>query len=486
MANGAIWMVVMRFADRSLGLVSVMILARFLVPGDFGVVAMATSFMALIELFGAFGFDAALIRSQTTTRREFDTAWTLNVALGVGIAVVLIAVSTFVADFYHEDRLPLVIAVLAIGTIIGALENIGVVEFRKQLDFAKEFRFQMMKRLATFAITIPAAFLLQNYWALIGGMVASKVVTTTWSYHVSPYRPRFSFAAAGELVKFSKWLLINNLVGFLKERGFDFIVGRIAGVTALGTFSVAYSLGNLPTTELAGPINRAVFPGYARMANDLAALRSSFKSIMGVIALFVAPAGVGMAAVAPLACLVLLGPKWDSAIPILEIIALQGAVNTLQTNMYSAYLAINKPHVPMWTGAGYVAVLLPLSIWLTTGYGLEGTAWACLITALIFVPVNYGIVLHYLQMHWSAALAVSWRPILSSVVVWFAARAAAQTLGAEIPPLLVLIASIACGAVAYVLVITALWWLSGRPDSAERVLLNRVKSMAGRRQPAPQ
>src|SRR5690606_13728600 len=113
--------------------------------------------------------------------------------------------------------------------------------------------------------------------------------------------PRLSLAAAGEVLNFSKWLILNNAISFLRTRSPDFVIGRLAGSTALGMFTVAYEISTLPTTELVAPINRAVFPGYSRISNDLKLLRQSYLDVVGVIALFALPAALGISAIsAPL------------------------------------------------------------------------------------------------------------------------------------------------------------------------------------------
>ena len=148
MARGATLMVLFKLIERSLGFISTLILARLLVPGDFGLVAMGTSFIALIELIGAFGFDISLIRLAKAERVHYDTAWTLNVGVGTLLAVLMLATAFPLATFYDEPRLPQVIFVLALGSIATSLENIGVVEFRRQLEFGREFRFQVAKKVA--------------------------------------------------------------------------------------------------------------------------------------------------------------------------------------------------------------------------------------------------------------------------------------------------------------------------------------------------
>ena len=182
MARGAVWMALLRFTVRSIGLISTMILARLLVPADFGLVAMATSIMAFLELATAFRFDIPLIQNQNAEDRHFDTAWTLNALFGVGLTVLLLILAYPAAEFFREDRLFAVINVLAFGFLITGFENIGVVNFRKQLDFRKDFVLLLAKKLVGFCVTIPLAFALRSYWALVAGIVVGNAIGVAITY----------------------------------------------------------------------------------------------------------------------------------------------------------------------------------------------------------------------------------------------------------------------------------------------------------------
>src|SRR4029078_12502961 len=115
MAKGAAWMILMRVVERGLGFVSTLLLARLLVPADFGLVAMAMSVFALLEVLGAFSFDMALIQNQQAERKHFDTAWTLAVIYGVVSGMGLIALAWPAATFFGESRLVPIFFALAAG-----------------------------------------------------------------------------------------------------------------------------------------------------------------------------------------------------------------------------------------------------------------------------------------------------------------------------------------------------------------------------------
>ncbi len=477
-AKGAAWMVLFKFTERGLGLISTIILARLLVPHDFGVVAMAMSVIAVLELMGAFSFDVALIQNANAGRDHYDTAWTFNLLFALISALLLVALAAPAAQFYSEPRLESVMYWLALGMTIQGFENIGVIAFRKDMRFDKEFKFLFGKKMAGFLVTVPLAFLLQNYWALVIGTLTGRAAGTILSYVVHDYRPRFSLAARATLFHFSKWMLLNNVATFLRYRSADFIVGRFGGPHALGLFSVAYEISNLPTTELVAPINRAVFPGYAKMSHDIAVLREGYLSVAAIIALLSLPAAFGIAAIAPLLVPVFLGDKWLEAIPLIQILAVFGAFVALQNNNGPALLALGKPHVMTWLAILSGVLFLPTLVVLTMRYGVMGAAWANIIIVLVMLPISYAFMFRALEMRASHLLREIWRPIIAtaamtSLVQWYVGDIATITsLAMQIAHLLL---ALVIGLITYTAAALALWQISGRPSGAERHVLEYLR-----------
>ena len=482
MAAGAAWMIFLRWATRGLGFVSVVILARLLTPADFGVVALATVISAVLELMSAFSFDIALIQRPDQTRAHYDTAWTITIVFSLLTALILVALAHGAGIFYNEPRVEAIMYFLAIGTLAEGFQNIGVVAFRKEMDFQKEFIFQVAKKFISFAITVPLAFWLRNYWALVIGILVSKFAGTVLSYIVQPYRPRWSTAAWSELFHFSRWLFFNNLLGFLRLRGSDFIVGKVLGPTALGIFTLSFELSQMPSSELVAPINRAVFPAYAQISGDLRKLRQSYLDVVGMIALLAIPAAVGLAALADVVVPVVLGPNWVGAEPLIRILGIAGAITTLETNIGAAYLALGKPQILTKLYGFYVALLIALLLVFTPLWGVTGAAWACLVAGLLNIPVYFGAMLMTLRLALSHFLAVVWRPIFASFVMYIAVSAALDLAGewGVRTPLPLLIGGIAVGVVVYFAVIGGSWYSAGAPRGAETAILGRLSALLRR------
>ncbi len=477
MARGAAWMVLFKLLDRGIGFLSTLVLARLLTPSNFGIVAMATSFIAMLELIGAFGFDMALIQRSNTTRAHYDTAWTFSVILGCTLSVLMLALSVPIARFYGQPALVYVICALAGGSLLQGFQNVGTVAFRKDMEFHKEFRFLLSKRLATVPVTITLAFVLQNYWALVAGMVLGRAVDLLLSYRFHPYRPRLDLSAAQDLLHFSKWLLLLNALQFLRDRSSDFVIGRIAGASALGIFSVSYELANMPSTELVAPINRAVYPAYVKIAGDIPALQREYLSVMSMICLLAIPAVAGVAATASLIVPLALGQNWLGAIPVLQVLAFFGMSQVMQSNAYAVCLALGRGNVFSMLNGAFVAILITLMIVLVETRGLAGAAYAYLSTAVIMMPIAVAVILRILKLPTRRFIGAIWRPLSASTLMFlivdrYSSLTPSTSSVSELVSAMVI--AIASGVVLYVGSVSLLWWLSGKPDSAEATIANKI------------
>lgn len=476
-ARGAAWMVLFKVVDRLLGIVSTAVLARLLVPADFGLVAMAMSVIAVIELASAFSFEVALIQKDDPQRQHYDAAWTLNILLGLGCGALIAVMAQPAAAFYDEPRLVAVMLALSFGWFVGGFENVGTVEFRRSMDFGREFRFMATKRMVGFIVTLVLAFALRTYWALVVGTVVSRASAVLLSYLLHPYRPRFGLRTSRELFGFSGWLLVNNLlsVGILKAP--HFFAGRLTGPTGLGLYTIASELGYTPATELMAPVNRALFPGFARLASDAAKFRATFLDVIAVITAVVIPASAGIAVVADPMVRVLLSERWLDSVPIIQVLAPAAAIVALTSNNVSAYFALGKTSLPPMILVVRVAVLLIALAFLGRSGGVMGIAQSELLAAIVSLSASLPILLRTLSLSTRSYFALVWRPLLASAVMGFAVHLLLEAMAAKESALWELgrlIAGMSTGVLVYAGTLWLLWRAAGRPHGAESILLGRL------------
>jgi O-antigen/teichoic acid export membrane protein len=476
-ASGVGWMVLFKVVDRGLAIISTLILARLLVPADFGLVAMAMSVIAILELATSFSFEIALIQKRDLQRSHYDTAWTLNAMLSAACAAATALLAYPTALFYGEPRLTMVMVVLAFGWLFSGLENTGVVDFRRRLDFQREFYFLASKRVLSFVITVALAVTLRSYWALVIGSVAGRALGVVLSYWFHDFRPRPSLQAARELFGFSGWMLANNLLSVVQAKIPHFAVGRFLGSQPLGLFTVGADIAQIPSTDLTAPINRVIFPGFSRLADDAAQLRRTFLDVTAVTTMFAVPAAVGIAAVAEPLVLVLLGSKWLDAVPVIQILAVAAAISVVSAGNGSAYLALGQPRLITVIATIRLMALVPLALLLTAHMGLTGAAWAELVAAILALLPSVAILLRYLGISARDFLSRLFRPSLASALMAYAVHHLLRVLpdaASSLATLPVLAIAISAGIVVYFVVIGFLWLLAGRPPGAEQLLIARL------------
>jgi O-antigen/teichoic acid export membrane protein len=477
-ARGAAWMVGLRLADRVVGFISTIVLARLLIPADFGLVALAVAMVAAVGVFGEFGFELALIQNQKADRRHYDTAWTLGLVRGAVTAIVIALMADLLAGFFGDPRLRNVILALALIPLLEGFYNIGTVAFRKELTLNKEFVFRIVPRVAGVVVTIAFALAWRDYWALICGTLAGTALRLFMSYMMSGYRPRVSLAGWRDIIGFSKWTLVTSIAAFASQKADTVIIAKFLDAHSLGIFSIATQIADMASAELIAPIKQALFPGYAKIAHDVALLRKAFLDVYALLVLIALPAAIGIGLTADLFVPILLGSNWADAVPLIEILVISGGLRALSSHVRPVYLAMNRPHLGAYAQIGRAFVFLPMLIFGLLYFGIEGAAVAHAIGRFaVFVGSLY-LMRKLLGLTLGDIWATCWRPLLGcgvmvlmvETVKWWFAPNTHEALAISL--VLPLALAVAAGFIGFVGSVLLLWRLCGRPvASAESHLL---------------
>ncbi|MCC6610735.1 MAG: lipopolysaccharide biosynthesis protein [Burkholderiales bacterium] len=475
--KGAAWSVGLRWGTRLIGLASTVILARLLTPADFGLVAMAMLVVGFVDAWLSFGLDTALIQNQSATRQHYDTAWTIRIIQSLVVAGAIAAIAPLAAAYFREPRVMPVLWVLCPVLVLGALSNIGVVGFRKELAFHKEFRLQIAARLLGFFITVGAALWLRNYWALVIGLIGSYSVTCALSYAMHPFRPRLSLARVRDLWSYSQWMLVRSIGHFAEMRADEVIVGGLGSARQMGLYSIASELGRLPGSEIGAPLNQVLVPGFAKLQHHADRLAAAYLNVLGTVSAVTLPASIGLALVAREAVQVLMGRQWLDAVPLLVLLAISNAVRVGQSLSVSLFLSTGRPRMAAvfsWLSAAlFVGITLPI----VGEHGVRGVAAAHAISGAILMAFVYAGVSRVSGLTARGILGQLWRPIVACAVM---ALAVASVPGANAGVLVDLILKVAAGALSYSGTLLLLWRLAGSPDGAERFFIGRLHGLLKR------
>lgn len=472
--HGALLTVAMRWSDRLIGLVSMVVLARLLTPADFGIVAMASVVVGLIDVLLDLGVNIVLIHKHDADHEDFDTAWTLRLiqASLAGAAIYLCA--PLAAGYYQNPLVTDVLRVMALSVVIAGLENIGVVAFQKHMEFGNDFRFFFYKRVTGFVITLIGAFLLHTYWAMVIGALAGRVMGVLLSFGMHRHRPRFCLTRLSHIWSFSQWVLLRNIGSYLNSRADKLLVGARASAGTTGAYAVADEIAALPTTELLAPLGRVLFPAFVNKRDDPEAFARSIYTAIGVQAMLAIPACAGLALVAGDAVFVLLGAQWAQAVPLIQIMAVANLLIALTHSGGYALLATGK--VKMLAAVTWLQALLFLgaAVAVFPLAGAKELAEIRLVVVAVGSLALTGLVLFHISVLRPGAIVLSLlRPLLASGMMALALLFLHPLLG-DLAPVSRLLLEIGAGGAAYAASLSLMWFGAGRPEGAEAYLLKNI------------
>jgi O-antigen/teichoic acid export membrane protein len=375
-----------------------------------------------------------------------------------------------------------VVRVLALRAVLGGLENIGIIAFRKDLAFAKEFRFNVYQKLITFAIAVLAAFYLRSYWALVVGIVAGRAISTVLSYRMHPYRPRLSLAALPELWSYSNWMLAVHIGDYVNMKADEMIVGNVAGTAAMGHYNVAADLATAPTVELVLPMSRALFPGYAKLRGHTERVRETYLMALSVVATVSFASAMGIALIAPDLVSVVLGPQWAESTPLIVWLALSGALFAISNTSVTLLSAAGRAKQAGVIGWLRNAVLLPTLAFLGVGWGAVAVAGGRAAVMLLFVPILLGAAMRAIDLTARQMTGALWRPATASMAM----AAVVWSLNGVLPggsPTSRLVLDAIVGAASFAIATVILWRLAGSPEGPERTALDWLTARSARHRP---
>ena len=466
-----------RLGMRVLGLISTLALVRLIRPADFGIIALATSFMQTIDGMLTLGTEEAVIRESAPGRTFYDTAFTLNLLRGLSVTILVAALAWPAAAFFADPRLGPVLLFVACLPLLDGVSNIGTVDFRRDFAFHKEFAIMVLPKLCGIIAAITAAVLLHSYVAMLVGMGVNRGLRTGMSYVMHPYRPTLSLRAWRGLAGYSIWTWLLSLAVLVRDRSDSLLLGRLMGTAAVGFYSVGAEVAALPTTELIEPLGRAAFSGFAAARQQQSDARETFLRLIGSAALLTLPAGVGLSLVATPLVALAFGPGWQQAIPVLRILSLSFTIMVfghLSLHLLSAHALLGR--LVGITLAGAIARIALLAL-LIPGFGLTGAAIGAAVAVVLEQALTVATALRRFHVSAAALARRVYRPALAAAAM-AAVLAVCGTGWADNGSVLALLEAVAGGAAIYAAVLLASWALAGRPPGAETDVLALLRRLS--------
>lgn len=471
----ALIVISMRWSERLLGLLSMVVLARLLTPADFGLVAIAWVVIELLDLVTDLGVNVAIIRKVNPDDDYYDTAWTMRLIQMIFAALVVFFGAGQFAEFFGDTRLEHILEVLALFFFIGGLENIRIVDFQKHMNFGKDFIFFVARKLPTIIITISLALAFQSYWALIIGSIAGKIISVAVSYAMVRRAPRFCLSAWRNIFNISKWVLIRSILLYIDNNIPKILIGKLLTTDSLGHYTLSAELAAIPTTEVLAPINRVLFPTLAKNINDSTETIRTLSRVLATQAYIALPAAFGIYAIANDFITVVLGQQWSAAGSILGILAFASAIGALSS--CASYLLLADGRLSILAAVSLLQIVVFASIIFLPQVGLdiEHVAEARLASILFGAFCLFTLISWSAQQPFFSVIIKSlFRPLAAAIVMFSLLNWITPVLS-EWTVVIRLLTNITLGAMIFVLTSYTLWFFQGKPDGPERFVIDEIQ-----------
>ena len=320
--KGVIWSAVDRFSAQGIQFVFSILIARLLVPEDYGVIAMLNIFLAVSQTFIDSGFGTALIRKIDRTETDFSTVFYFNIAVAVFFYLGLFFAAPAIANFYNTPLLVPVTRVTAINLVIGSLSGIHNAKLSIAIDFKSRAKISIVSAVLTGSVGLWMAYAGYGVWALVVQTVFAGIIRTIMLWVIVKWYPKlvFSWQSFKEMFSFGSKLLASGLLDTIYNNIYPLVIGKVFSPTTLGVYSKANSLAQFPSSNITSVLQSVTFPVLSTIQNEEDRLAAAYKRFLRIAAFVVFPLMMGLSAVADPFIRLTLTDKWEGAIYLLQII----------------------------------------------------------------------------------------------------------------------------------------------------------------------
>jgi O-antigen/teichoic acid export membrane protein len=485
--KGSMWLSLSRAIVNGLATLSTIVLAWYLTPADFGVVALGTTMLLIVSTVTELSLTQALIRHEAPKESHFSAAWTLNATRGLLLCLLFAACAYPASGLFEEPRLAGVMIALGFSMLLSGLTNPRLIMLQRELIFWQEFVLSVSQKLTGFVAAVAIAMIYQSYWALVVGTLVTQATNVIISYLVLPFRPRITFQHMREFFSFSAWLTAGQIVNTLNWR-FDYLlVGKMLGGTALGYYSVGSNLAMMPTREATAPLVQTIYPGFSSIRDDPARLAAAYQRVQALVAAIALPAGIGVAVVADPLVRLALGEKWAPIIFIIQSLASVFALQTLGSLVQPLGMAKGETRLLFIRDAQMLCVRVPVMIAGLMLAGLPGVIIGRVFTGLFSAFVNMILVRRFIGVTVLKQLSANMRALTSIAVMAAGVTLASGYLPHTTEKIMLaeqLAMLVALGAVLYCGSTFLLWILMRRPAGPETEIQKILGKVLSKVRPA--
>jgi O-antigen/teichoic acid export membrane protein len=385
--RGAGWMMASQMATQVLGLITAIVVARFLGPREVGLAAEALVFGSLALVLVDFGFASAVVQRPNLSPADISTIFWAGLGLGIVLTFAGVALSWPIADLYGEPEVQPLFAVLSLAFLFTAPGIVQGALLAREMKFRSLEIRTIVATAASCAVGIGMALAGAGPWAIIGQHLVITSVSTALLWRASAWRPQaiFSIESLRSMAAYTSNVFGTRVLIWASINLDNFLVGKFAGAGALGAYSIAFNLMSTPLKRIASPLTSVLFPAFSRM-RDPERIGPAWLRAVGVMAAITVPITLGVIPVAPELIGVLFGDEWDAAIPLLQILAGVGLIHSLAALNDGVLQALDRTGI-LFRFTAFLSIVSVAAFAVAVQSSVEAVAWAYLAVTILFQPV---------------------------------------------------------------------------------------------------
>ena len=456
------WAYTVFFGSRLVTMLTTAVLARMLFPADFGLFGYALLLLNFVEATRDLGIKEALIYTSERPEDTADTAFFMNIALGLLQYAIAYLLAPLALYFMDDPRLVPILRAMALAFIFNAIGNTHDTLLQKELEFRKRYTPDLYSAVIKGAVSVVMALSGYGVWGLVVGHVVGSIVRMIGKWLLMPWRPRLRFFPdrARALWDYGVHILLFSLLDIALEQADQMFIGTQLGEIQLGYYTIAARIPEMILINFSLVLTKVLFPAYARIKDDVTKLTRGFLLTIKYTSFVTIPVGLGMVAVAPEMVQVVFGSQWAPAIILTQVLALLGMSMTIPWAAGDVFKAIGRPDLSTKLLVIEALYTFPMIAVFTLSTRLAVMAsLANLLASMITAVLRLGMTSRFLKFN-PLEYFFAFRGGFFGGAVMFGVVTLWRSVVADADPLVFLLTAIPLGGVVY----AGMLWLLERDD----------------------
>jgi O-antigen/teichoic acid export membrane protein len=353
------WVTISLVYTRSLSFIVTLILAKMLLPSDFGIVAYASLITEVISLFRELGLNRTIVYLKKVDRSIEYTAFWIILLWSISLYLILLTITPLLSRFFNEIILKKILPISSVSIIILSFPEVPIALLERNMQFKKKIIPDIINISTYTVITLILVFNNYGFWAIIIGKIIADIAYSSSSLIIFKWYPRIKFdkTKIREMLSFGKNIIGMGLVSFGIQHIDDAIVGKMLGTSSLGHYDLAYRIGSVNSRNLSAIFGNILFPTYNKVRDSKWDLSNTFNKVFSQINLLSIPIGIGLFFFAPDFIILLYGNKWNLAIIPMQIMIIQGIIRCFGISIGPIFLSLGRPDLSLKISLGQLIIL---------------------------------------------------------------------------------------------------------------------------------